>query len=104
MIVYGMPIENHPTLKRAGSVDWGRIGYWVIKFFALVAMLAGLAIFIYGCWLVVGWVIANFAAIKRGFYTLVFAAIFFYAACALRAVAKYWQAKAAKLQTSKDDK
>lgn len=104
MSIEEMTVENNPTLKRAGSVDWGRIGYWVIKFLGLVAMLAGLAIFIYGSWLVVGWVIANFAAIKRGFYTLVFAAIFLYAACALRAVAKYWQAKAANLQTSKDDK
>lgn len=42
--------------------------------------------------------VADWAGIKRAFYTLLITAIFFYTACAIRAVAKYFQAKTDKLK------
>lgn len=75
-----------------------RIGYWVLKFLALLAMFAAVVGAVYGvavlATFVCGWFGAHLTAIKRGIYSACTIAIFFYTACAIRAVARYFSAKA----------
>ena len=104
MSIEQMVIENNPELKRTGGgPDWGRIGYWLLKFLVLAAMCAAVAGLVYGVWAIASSVLAAlsavdwsgvWAAIRRGFYSLALMAIFFYAACALRAIAKFFNARA----------
>lgn len=114
MNIEGMTVENNPTLKR-GSVDWARIAYWAIKLVSITAMLTALVLLLYGTWLFVAWLImavldgvawgiANFATVKRGFYTVVFAALFFYAVRAVRAVARFYEAKARSEDRRSEDR
>lgn len=77
-----------------------RISYWVLKFLGLLAMFAAVVGAVYGVavlvTLVCGWFGAHLLAIKRAFYSVAMMAIFFYTACAIRAVARYFSAKADK--------
>lgn len=89
--------------------DWSRAGYWLLKFLLLSVTLAALAGLAYGLWIVGGWLFAAGQAIghwiagvnwKRAFFTACLMAIFFYSACAMRALARLLEAKTKRERNS----
>lgn len=98
-----MHIESPLAARR----DWGRIGYWTVKFFTLLALLALVAFAAWAAWTAItwswslavaalDWINTHFIQIKRAFYSLTIAAIFFYTARAIRAGALWIEARARK--------
>lgn len=70
----------------------------------LTGLVFVLGVAVAGAWL--AWTFAHavtWAGIKSAFYTVIIAAIFFYTACAIRAVAKYFEAKAAAVSRLKSE-
>jgi len=89
---------NHPS-----RIDWGRLAYWIVKFLSLTAMLAAGMALVWAAWLLgaalwngCAWLASHlsWAATKRVFYSACWMALFFYAVCSLRWLAKLLKAKA----------